>query len=165
MYLSPKGVLPARGNCPLLLEPLACRRLCVAPPRPGSLCVGSGPLSLVLQVWVLTSMCWESVTAPNRVRLGLDVLTPLVGAGGGSSPFLCLKLFFIEILATKLHGVDRAAASEVPLSLLMPHPLPHTEPKTSLIGKKKPAAAKKGVGGERQYGRVVRGWGQTRPLW
>lgn len=51
--------------------------------------------------------------------------------------------------------MDRAATSEVPLSLLMPHPLPHTEPKTSLIGKKKPATAKKGVGGERQYGRVV----------
>lgn len=130
----------------------------MVPPRPGSLCVGSGPLSLVLQVWVLTSMCWESVTAPNRVRLGLDILTPLAGAGGGSCAFLCLKLFFIEALARKLHGGDRAAASDVPLSLLMPHPLPHTEPKTSLIGKKKPAAVKKGVGGERQYGRVVRGW-------
>ena len=78
----------------------------MAPPRPGSLYAWSGPLSLVLQVWVLTSMCWESITAPNRVRLGLDVLTPLVGAGGGSSAFLCLKLFFIEALATKLHGVD-----------------------------------------------------------
>lgn len=45
----------------------------------------------------------------------------------------------------------------------MPHLVSHAEMKTSLIGKKKPAATKKGVGGERQYGRVVRS--QSQPAW
>lgn len=53
----------------------------------------------------------------------------------------------------------------LPLTSLSLHFCPtffsHTELKTSLIGKKKPAAAKKGVGGERHYDGVVRSQNQT----
>lgn len=132
--------------------------------RPGSLYAWSGPLSLVLQVWVLTSMCWESVTAPNRVRLGLDVhkhrwLELVVAA---LRFYSACKLFFIEAH----HKLQQWCGTKLPplksLCLCSRYPLPHTGQPPSLA--RRGSNSEEGVGGERQYGRVVRGWGQTRPL-
>lgn len=55
---------------------------------------------------VLVSVCWESVTSPSLVCFWLGLSQHLVGTGGGSFAFPCLKLFFLEALAKELHGVD-----------------------------------------------------------
>lgn len=65
---------------------------------------------------------------------------------GGSFTFSALKLFFLAALAMVLHGVAKPQPPTFP-DLAHGCPLSHTDLKSSIIGKKKPTAAKKGVGG------------------
>lgn len=56
------------------------------------------------------SSCFNLLGVSNLpsscLPLAWIVPAPLVGTGGGSFAFPCLKLFLLEALAKKLHGVD-----------------------------------------------------------